>query len=94
LKAGNPACSKKWEQYLSYLSIAINNVRMLFDCKIILGGYVGAYINDDINKLKQLAAERNTFENNADYLQVCKYKTEAIASGAALPYIDSFLKSI
>lgn len=94
LKAGNTECSKKWNQYLSHLSVAVNNVRMLFDCKIILGGYVGAYIDDDIEKLKRLAAARNTFENNADYLQVCKYKTESIASGAALTYIDSFLKSI
>lgn len=94
LKEGAPECVQKWKQYLYYLSIAVNNVRMLFDCKIILGGYVGAYIDDYIDELRDLAAGRNTFENNADYLQVCKYKTEAIAAGAALPYVDSFLKSI
>ena len=94
LKSGDPVCRRKWEQYLYYLSIAVNNVRMLFDCKVILGGYVGAYLDDYMDELKDLAAKRNTFENNADYLQVCKYKTEAIAAGAALPYVDSFLRSI
>ena len=94
LKEGNPQFQEQWKQYLHYLAIAVNNVRMLFDCRVILGGYVGAYMDDYIDELRGLAAKRNTFENSAAYLQVCKYKTEAIAAGAALPYIDSFLKSI
>lgn len=94
LKAGDADCMEMWAEYLKYLSIAVNNVRMLFDCKVILGGYVGAYLDDYIEEIRKLAAARNPFEDNADYLQVCKVKKDALASGGALPFITDFTKSV
>ena len=67
---------------------------MLFDCKIILGGYVGIYLDAHIEKLKKIAAKRNSFEENADYLSVCKVKKEALALGSALPFIHEFWRNI
>jgi predicted NBD/HSP70 family sugar kinase len=94
LKEGNPQFKTIWRQYVRYLSIAVNNICMLFNCKVILGGYVGVYLDDYIDEIKALCAERNPFERNGDYLQVCRYKTESIAAGAALPYIDRFIHNI
>lgn len=94
LEDGNPRCREVWDEYVKYLSIAVNNVRMLFDCKVILGGYVGAYLEKYLPDLKELARKRNTFENNADYLLVCKVKKEALALGSALPFIHEFWKSV
>ncbi len=94
LEQGEPVAKKAWDDYLYYLSLTVNNLRMLFDCKIILGGYVGAYIAPYMGRLKEMAAARNTFESNADYLCPCRYTKEAIAAGAALPFIDDFIKSI
>jgi predicted NBD/HSP70 family sugar kinase len=94
LKAGNHEFQKIWKEYLTYLAVAVNNIRMLFDCPVIIGGYVGAYMDDYIGELREIAAKRNTFQNNANYLKVCKYKTESIAAGAALPYIEDFCKNI
>ncbi len=94
LEAGNKICVDTWKEYLKYLSIAVNNIRMLFDCKVILGGYVGAYLEKYINQIKDLAAKRNTFESNAEYLRICKVKKEALALGGALPFIHEFWESI
>ena len=94
LKKGKSKQIKLWEEYIYYLSIAVNNLRMLFDCDVILGGYVGTYMDEYLDDLKKLTAKRNTFENNADYLRVCKYKKDAIAAGAALPFIDNFLNNM
>lgn len=90
VEGGNRKFEEIWNEYLHYLSIAVNNVRMLFDCKVILGGYVGAFMDNYIEQLRSLTAERSTFENNADYLQVCQFKKEAIAAGGALSYIQEF----
>lgn len=83
-----------WKQYMEDLSVGINNVRMLFDCEIILGGYVGTYIEKYMKELKALVSERNTFSNNSDFLHCCKFKYEAFAAGAGLPFIQNFLETV
>ena len=94
LKAGDEAVKAVWQEYLSHLAVAVANLRMLFDCDIIIGGYVGSFMDDHIEELRQLLMERSTFDHNADYVRPCRCKTEAIAAGAALNYISVFLKSI
>ena len=83
-----------WEEYVKYLTITINNLRMLYDCNIILGGYAGAYMDDYIDQLRELVSGRNTFEEDGSYLHVCKYKLEAAAVGAALMHVKDFIDSI
>lgn len=94
VEAGNKKCVEIWKEYMKYLSIAVNNVRMLFDCKVILGGYVGAYLDKYLIELKEMAAKRNAFEDNAEYLRVCKVKREAPALGGALPFIHEFWENV
>lgn len=83
-----------WKEYLDNLVVAINNLRMLYDCKVILGGYVGAYLDEHIDAIRKLVAERNTFEEDGSYLSACKYKLEATAVGAALQHVEKFINSI
>lgn len=84
---------KVWEQYLDYLSEVTNNIRMLFGCEIIIGGYVGAYIREDLDLLCKKVDERNPFgEKASEYLLPCKAEMESVASGAGLLFIDEFLK--
>lgn len=94
LKEKDPAITALWQEYLGYLASVVANVRMLFDCDIIIGGYVGSYIDAHMEDLKAVLADRTTFDDSVDYLRPCRYKTEAIATGAALNYISEFLNSI
>ena len=94
LRQGSSEHRQLWTRYLNYLSIAINNLHMLFDCNVIIGGYLGAYIGDYMDELKQLVASRNTFKKSSNYLQVCRYKGEAAAVGAALLHLKAFLDQI
>lgn len=94
LELNDAKMSNIWENYLDYLSILINNLRMIFDCDIIIGGYVGSHIENYLNKLIEKTQSRNTFESDASYIQACKYKIEASALGAALVHVDAFLSSV
>ncbi|MGG6309289.1 ROK family protein [Paenibacillus macerans] len=94
LREKAPAQQALWDEYLSYLVIAINNLRMLYDCNVIVGGYVGAYMDEHLAHLQNLLAQKNTFEPDGSYLQVCKYKLEATAVGAALQQIKKFIDEI
>lgn len=94
LREKAPVQQALWEEYLSYLAITINNLRMLYDCNVIVGGYVGAYMDEHLDQLQELLARRNTFEPDGTYLQCCKYKLEATAVGAALQLVKQFIDEI
>ncbi len=94
LEREDTECVRIWKDYLGHLTIAVNNVRMLFDCDIIFGGYVGGYMEPYLPQLKQLVLQRNPFDKTADFLHVCRVKHEALALGSALPFIHEFWKDI
>lgn len=94
LREGDPKIVTAWDDYLDYLATAVNNLRMSFDCSVILGGYVGAYMEDYVVDLRKRAAKLNTFEEDGNYIKVCCYRTEAAAVGAALMHIAPFIDQI
>ena len=94
VQAGDEALKRKWEEYLDHLASTVNILRMLLDCDVILGGYVGEYLEPYLEDLRERMVRRNMFSNSADYLKVCSYKKESIAAGAALNFIASFIDSI
>lgn len=94
LRNGNQDFGTVWDSYLEHLAVTVNIVHVLFDCPIILGGYVGEYIEPFMPALREKASVKNSFSPDASYLSVCSYKTEAIAAGAALNFISEFVDSI
>lgn len=95
LREGDATAKKLWDRYLEYLAAAINDIRMLFDSVIIIGGYVGAYIGEYMDDLYRRVDARNSYGDRAqNYLIPCKYKVEVAAAGAALFYIDDFIDHI
>jgi predicted NBD/HSP70 family sugar kinase len=94
LKAGDKSLQVVWDQYLSYLTTAINNLVVPFDCKVILGGYLGKYLEPYIDKIRRSVAEVTTFWGNEDYISPCMYKREASAVGAALLFVRPFIKQL
>lgn len=95
LEEGDETAKRLWDTYLNNLAMAIHNVRMLFDGRVILGGYVGAHVGKYLKDICRRVDEKNPFGDRAeDYLVECRYKVEAAAAGAALFYIDEFLDNI
>lgn len=94
LNSGDGECVRTWDAYLDYLASTVNILHVLLDCNIILGGYVGEYMEPFLADLRGRAARINTFSDDADYLKTCSYKKESIAAGAALNFIAAFTESI
>lgn len=95
LKAGDKKAEELWSRYLDDLSMAIHNIRMLFDTEIILGGYVGTHIGEYMSELCERVNERDPFYDDAnEFLSICRYKVEASAAGAAAFFIDEFMNGI
>lgn len=94
LREGDTEKQAIWQEYLEYLAIAVNNLHMSFDCDVIVGGYVGAFLEEFDGPLRSLLEERNTFQPEASYLKYCRYRLEASAVGAALTQVEQFLQSL
>ena len=83
-----------WDSYTDYLAIAVNNIHMVLDCDVILGGYVGSYMGTHVQDIWNKVAERNTFGEKESYVRACNYKVAAAALGAALKMIEAFVSQI
>lgn len=95
LNSGSEKAAAVWSQYLDYLSLAISNVHILFDSDIIVGGYVGSYMEEYIDELRKRVDRLNPFKDKAEsYLYPCKYKMESVAAGAAINFISEFIMKI
>lgn len=94
LERRDPRVLPVWQTYLEHLAQTVGNLRMLYDCNVILGGNVGSRMEPYMDTLLQLAAQRDPFQHSADYLLPCRYRQEPVATGAALGFISRFLDSV
>ena len=44
--------------------------------------------------VRELAEERNPFDDGGTYLKVCRYRVEASALGAALQHVERFIEGL
>jgi predicted NBD/HSP70 family sugar kinase len=95
LRDHDPEAEKRWDVYLDYLAGAVSNVRILLDTRIIIGGYVGAYIDEYMDDLTSRINRISTFDDPAEnYVYACRVKVEAAATGAAQMLISRFIHSV
>ena len=94
LKKGEQEAISLWDRYTSYLAIAVNNIHMILDCDVVLGGYVGSYIEPFISSVRNKVREINTFSEDKIFLKACSHKTGAAALGAAFNVIERFIQQV
>lgn len=85
---------KFFDTYLDYLAIVISNLRMAFDCQIILGGYVGGYLKNYMTELGKKVLKYNRFDNDTLYLKNCEYEKDASAVGIAMTFVEQYFQNV
>lgn len=92
---GDAVCRKTWAEYLSHLAAFINNLHMVIENTVILGGHVTPYFTEeDIALLREKVFELSTFKDPTDYIIAGKCRADAVSIGAALPFIKGFLQDV
>ena len=95
LRSGSREESEKWQLFLEDLSVAIGSLSALLDCDIILGGTIGAYmIEDDRRRLQQLVRSDYHYAPSSDFICLGYKDVDICACGAAISYVDEFVKSL
>lgn len=90
LEAGDAEASACWEQYLKDLAVVIVNLRILYDCDIIVGGHVGGFMKPYMPELERLVMQIDKFDVDSSFLRCGEHKWEASAYGAARRLVDNF----
>lgn len=93
---GDSRCNKLWKNYLHYLSILIDNIRMIINCDFIIGGYLMRYINQfDIDILASYVDELCVYEDFGKVnFKISTIGDKAPKLGAALHLINNFIANI
>ncbi len=94
LRSGDLEKRELWREYLEHLAVAVNNLHASFDCTVMIGGRVGACLEEFGELLRALLAERNPFEQDASYLKYGRRPQEAAAIGAALTQAEAFIRAL
>lgn len=94
LENGDADCSRRWETYLEYLAIMVSNLRMAFDCDIILGGHVGGFMGGHMRTFGDKIRKYNNFEVDTSYIHIGQYKRECASIGAARTMVDHYIENL
>lgn len=94
LENGDPDCARRWDTYLDHLAVMVCNLRMAFDCDIILGGYVGGYMGGHMRTFDEKIRKYNNFEEDTSYIHLGKFRRECAAIGAARMAADRYIENL
>lgn len=94
LGQGDQEAAGLWDKYTYYLAIAVNNIHMVLDCDLVLGGYVGSCMGEYIKDVQDKVSQRNTFAEGSSFVRCCRHKTGAAALGASLNVIELFMEQV
>lgn len=91
LEAGDETFVAVWEEYRDHLTDALAMIRMSFDCDIMVGGELTAYLEPHFPELYWELGEKALFEADRMFLQLERYGPHSECAGTALRFIDDFL---
>jgi len=99
LDAGEERETRYWDLYSDKLALLIDNIHLTFDYDVIVGGYVGSAMGDNIETIRRKVSERAASRgairtNGADFIRPCNYRSSESAFGAALRLVEDLIKTI
>lgn len=91
----SPRLTQLWEDYLNHLAFAIKNLNMIVDAPLIISGYLAPYFTqEDITYLLHRINSASPFLMDETHLLLGIHGQYTPAIGAALHYVEKFIKSV
>ena len=79
---------------LRHLAVAVHDVRMMFDCDVVLGGFLSEYLLPYLDVLRDYVRALDPFSDSADYVQLSRLRRHITPLGAALYFLRAFLAGV
>lgn len=94
LEAGNAEYQKIWSDYLDHLALGINNIHMVLDCDIVLGGVLARFMAPYLDELRFRIKNLSSFDTTGEFLKLSRYLNWSTCVGVALHFISTFIDKI
>ncbi len=94
LHSGDPVSAALWDDVLRHLAIGITNIKMVFDCDVLLGGFVSEYLEEYLPVIRKYVAEGNPFGDNGDFVRLGKFPRKAGMMGIAWHFASDYIDKI
>ena len=91
----SPQLTELWKDYLNHLAFAMKNLNLVIDAPIIISGYLAPYFTEsDIDYLLERINRSTPFPLGRDQILVGTHGQYTPAIGAALYYVEQFIRSV
>lgn len=94
IEKGNKEYRDMWEDGLSHLAVAVCNLRLSYDCDIVLGGTLTDFMSPYMDFLKKKVKENDPFDGEADFLRLGKYSRRAGMRGVSWYVNEEFIEQL
>ncbi len=94
LDQGNLQYESVFAKYIDDLTTGINNLYIMCDGNVVIGGPVAKYLLPYEDRIKRQLVEKYSFDTDASYFSFAKCNTEQSDTGAALTFLGDFISSI
>lgn len=94
LAQGNGDYARLWEAYLDDLAIGVGNIHTTLDCGVVLGGKLSQFLSGHFDAIDSRLRRLDPNYQEAPYLSVCRYHDRSNGIGAALYFVDRFIRQI
>lgn len=79
---------------LRHLAVAIGAIRMTLDCDIVLGGAFAEHLQPHLDTLRRYVEAGSPFGEKGDFVQLSTLRRHIAPTGAALHFIQEFVRGV
>ena len=94
VEAHDPAYEALLYDMLRHLAIGVNNIHMVLDCDVVLGGFFSEFLQPYLPVLRQYVLSGNGINADADFVKLSTLRRHITPLGAALYFIRAFVNTI
>lgn len=91
---GDAQCVKVLDEYLDNLTTGINNLYVIFDRDIVIGGFVSRYLLEYEENIRQRLIDKYSFDTDGRYFSISSCTSERTDTGVAIMFLSEFINSI
>lgn len=94
VKDKDEECTSLLDEYLDNLTTGINNLYVIFDRDIVVGGVMSRYLDEYEDDIRQRLISKFSFETDGSYFLLSKCSSKRADTGAAIMFLTEFINGI